>query len=159
MITTWGHDPGIVPVSNVLLALNDALSHSAVLVQVSLEPISMETDRLWPSDASLLFKRKTQSELSCRQSTGSFFGERFQKNSYFRPSLLSISKITFRVERSNGRKYVCLRALYPITKVTFSLARFFLAPFTLKRLPRKLSWLSPLSVISLSSWHTVKTRD
>ena len=46
MITTWGHDPGIVPVSNVLLALNDALSHSAVLVQVSLEPISMETDRL-----------------------------------------------------------------------------------------------------------------
>ncbi|KAJ7374964.1 hypothetical protein OS493_001689 [Desmophyllum pertusum] len=34
MITTWGHDPGIVPVSNVLLALNDALSHSAVLVQV-----------------------------------------------------------------------------------------------------------------------------
>ena len=36
MITTWGHDPGIVSVSNVLLALNDALSHSAVLVQVSL---------------------------------------------------------------------------------------------------------------------------
>ena len=35
MITTWGHDPGIVSVSNVLLALNDALSHSAVLVQVS----------------------------------------------------------------------------------------------------------------------------
>lgn len=33
MITTWGHDPGIVPVSNVLLTLNDALSHSAVLVQ------------------------------------------------------------------------------------------------------------------------------
>ncbi|KAK3746262.1 hypothetical protein QZH41_016510 [Actinostola sp. cb2023] len=33
LITTWGHDPGIVPVSNVLLALNDALSHSAVLVQ------------------------------------------------------------------------------------------------------------------------------
>lgn len=33
MITTWGHDPGIVSVSNVLLALNDALSHSAVLVQ------------------------------------------------------------------------------------------------------------------------------
>ena len=35
MITTWGHDPGIVSVSNVLIALNDALSHSAVLVQVS----------------------------------------------------------------------------------------------------------------------------
>ena len=34
MITTWGHDPGIVPLSNVLLALNDALAHSAVLVQV-----------------------------------------------------------------------------------------------------------------------------
>ena len=35
MITTWGHDPGIVSVSNVLITLNDALSHSAVLVQVS----------------------------------------------------------------------------------------------------------------------------
>lgn len=58
MITTWGHDPGIVPVSNVLLALNDALSHSAVLVQVSLEPISMETDRLLPNAVLLLFKRK-----------------------------------------------------------------------------------------------------
>ncbi|XP_074636235.1 protein FAM91A1-like [Acropora palmata] len=33
MITTWGHDPGIVSVSNVLITLNDALSHSAVLVQ------------------------------------------------------------------------------------------------------------------------------
>ena len=41
MITTWGHDPGIVPVSNVLLALNDALSHSAVLVQVSSHCIGM----------------------------------------------------------------------------------------------------------------------
>ena len=58
MITTWGHDPGIVPVSNVLLALNDALSHSAVLVQVSLEPISRETDRLLPSAVLLLFKPK-----------------------------------------------------------------------------------------------------
>ncbi|KAK2553702.1 Protein FAM91A1 [Acropora cervicornis] len=35
MITTWGHDPGIVSVSNVLITLNDALSHSAVLVQQS----------------------------------------------------------------------------------------------------------------------------
>lgn len=58
MITTWGHDPGIVPVSNVLLALNDALSHSAVLVQVSLEPISMETEGLLPSAVLLLFKPK-----------------------------------------------------------------------------------------------------
>ncbi|XP_068680843.1 protein FAM91A1-like [Montipora foliosa] len=33
MITTWGHDPAIVAVSNVLIALNDSLSHSAVLVQ------------------------------------------------------------------------------------------------------------------------------
>ena len=58
MITTWGHDPGIVPVSNVLLALNDALSHSAVLVQVSLEPIFMETEGLLPSAVLLLFKPK-----------------------------------------------------------------------------------------------------
>ena len=34
LITTWGHDPSVVPVSNVLVALNDALSHSAVLIQV-----------------------------------------------------------------------------------------------------------------------------
>jgi len=33
LITTWGHDPAIVPVTNVIFALNDALSHSPVLVQ------------------------------------------------------------------------------------------------------------------------------
>ncbi|XP_065061970.1 protein FAM91A1-like [Rhopilema esculentum] len=32
-ITTWGHDPAVVPTSNVLMSLNDALSHSPVLVQ------------------------------------------------------------------------------------------------------------------------------
>ncbi|XP_057314179.1 protein FAM91A1-like isoform X2 [Hydractinia symbiolongicarpus] len=32
-ITTWGHDPAIVPSSNVLFALNEALTHSPVLVQ------------------------------------------------------------------------------------------------------------------------------
>ncbi len=34
LVTTWGHDPGVIPTSNILLTLNDALSHSAVLVQV-----------------------------------------------------------------------------------------------------------------------------
>ncbi|CAB4000534.1 Hypothetical predicted protein, partial [Paramuricea clavata] len=33
LIATWGHDPTPVPVSNVLVALNDALTHSAVLIQ------------------------------------------------------------------------------------------------------------------------------
>ncbi|KAK0042085.1 protein FAM91A1 [Biomphalaria pfeifferi] len=33
LITTWGHDPGVIAASNILLTLNDALSHSAVLVQ------------------------------------------------------------------------------------------------------------------------------
>ncbi|XP_064626178.1 protein FAM91A1-like isoform X2 [Lineus longissimus] len=33
LITTWGHDPGIIPTSNILLTLNDALSHSALLIQ------------------------------------------------------------------------------------------------------------------------------
>jgi len=32
-ITTWGHDPAVVSTSNVLISLNDALSHSPVLVQ------------------------------------------------------------------------------------------------------------------------------
>ncbi|XP_055490719.1 protein FAM91A1 isoform X1 [Leucoraja erinacea] len=33
LITSWGHDPGVVPTSNVLSMLNDALTHSAVLIQ------------------------------------------------------------------------------------------------------------------------------
>ncbi|KAM9775970.1 protein FAM91A1 isoform 2-T2 [Syngnathus typhle] len=33
LITSWGHDPGVVPTSNVLAMLNDALTHSAVLIQ------------------------------------------------------------------------------------------------------------------------------
>lgn len=33
LITTWGHDPGVIATSNILLTLNDALSHSAILVQ------------------------------------------------------------------------------------------------------------------------------
>lgn len=33
MITTWGHDPGTVPVASALPTLNDALCHSAVLIQ------------------------------------------------------------------------------------------------------------------------------
>ncbi|XP_064382636.1 protein FAM91A1-like isoform X2 [Halichondria panicea] len=34
VVTTWGHDPTVVLVSNLLLTVNDALTHSAVLVQV-----------------------------------------------------------------------------------------------------------------------------
>ncbi|XP_071450194.1 protein FAM91A1 [Hetaerina americana] len=33
MVTTWGHDPTVLPISSILFALNDALGHSAVLVQ------------------------------------------------------------------------------------------------------------------------------
>lgn len=33
LVTTWGHDPGTVPTSNALITLNDALTHSAILVQ------------------------------------------------------------------------------------------------------------------------------
>uniref|UniRef100_A0A2I2ZPM0 Family with sequence similarity 91 member A1 n=1 Tax=Gorilla gorilla gorilla TaxID=9595 RepID=A0A2I2ZPM0_GORGO len=33
LITSWGHDPGVVPTSYVLTMLNDALTHSAVLIQ------------------------------------------------------------------------------------------------------------------------------
>lgn len=35
LVTTWGHDPGVIATSNILLTLNDALTHSAVLVQVN----------------------------------------------------------------------------------------------------------------------------
>jgi len=34
LVTTWGHDPTIVYVSNLLLTVNDALTHSAVFIQV-----------------------------------------------------------------------------------------------------------------------------
>ncbi len=34
LVTTWGHDPTSVFVSNLLLTVNDALTHSAVLIQV-----------------------------------------------------------------------------------------------------------------------------
>ncbi|XP_060077726.1 protein FAM91A1-like [Ylistrum balloti] len=33
LVTTWGHDPAVIATSNILLTLNDALSHSAVFVQ------------------------------------------------------------------------------------------------------------------------------
>ncbi|XP_012942725.1 protein FAM91A1 [Aplysia californica] len=33
LVTTWGHDPGVIASSNILLTLNDALTHSAVFVQ------------------------------------------------------------------------------------------------------------------------------
>ena len=34
-MTSWGHDSTEVATSNVLIALNDALTHSAVLLQVN----------------------------------------------------------------------------------------------------------------------------
>ena len=34
LVTSWGHDPTSVYVSNLLLTVNDALTHSAVLIQV-----------------------------------------------------------------------------------------------------------------------------
>lgn len=33
LVTTWGHDPGVISTSNILITLNDALTHSAVMVQ------------------------------------------------------------------------------------------------------------------------------
>lgn len=34
-MTSWGHDGAVVSVTNLLITLNDALTHSAVLVQVN----------------------------------------------------------------------------------------------------------------------------
>ena len=34
LLTLWRHDGAIVSVTNLLITLNDALTHSAVLVQV-----------------------------------------------------------------------------------------------------------------------------
>ena len=35
LITSWGHDPGLLPTSNALFTVNDALTHSPVLLQVA----------------------------------------------------------------------------------------------------------------------------
>ena len=37
LVTTWGHDPTSVFVSNLLLTVNDALTHSSVLIQVTVQ--------------------------------------------------------------------------------------------------------------------------
>ncbi|KAG8133931.1 hypothetical protein E2320_011684, partial [Naja naja] len=42
LITSWGHDPGVVPTSNVLTMLNDALTHSAVLIQMLREKMDLQ---------------------------------------------------------------------------------------------------------------------
>ena len=34
LLTSWGHDTAVVSTSNLLLTVNEALTHSAVLVQV-----------------------------------------------------------------------------------------------------------------------------
>jgi len=34
LMTSWGHDGAVVSATNLLITLNDALTHSAVLVQV-----------------------------------------------------------------------------------------------------------------------------
>uniref|UniRef100_A0A0A9X8Q7 Protein FAM91A1 n=2 Tax=Lygus hesperus TaxID=30085 RepID=A0A0A9X8Q7_LYGHE len=34
LITSWGHDPAVIPVSNLLFTLNDALCYSPILAQV-----------------------------------------------------------------------------------------------------------------------------
>ena len=40
LVTTWGHDPTSVFVSNLLLTVNDALTHSSVLIQVTMQWLS-----------------------------------------------------------------------------------------------------------------------
>ena len=122
MITTWGHDPGIVPVSNVLLALNDALSHSAVLVQVSLEPISMETEGLLPSAVLLLFKPKYRVSWVVEKEQSSF------------PVIASLDqKRNFSAWEKQRPE---IRQRSPNTEITaFWLARFVVVLSTFKRLP------------------------
>ena len=34
LVTSWGHDPAMIPVANLLFALNDALTYSPILAQV-----------------------------------------------------------------------------------------------------------------------------
>lgn len=46
LVTTWGHDPTVVFISNILLTINDALTHSAVLVQVSVGVVGVMGSRL-----------------------------------------------------------------------------------------------------------------
>jgi hypothetical protein len=34
LVTSWGHDPTVIPITNLLFALNDALCYAPVLAQV-----------------------------------------------------------------------------------------------------------------------------
>lgn len=43
LVTTWGHDPTVLPISNLVFAVNEALCHSAVLVQGYGENSSVKT--------------------------------------------------------------------------------------------------------------------
>ena len=135
MITTWGHDPGIVPVSNVLLALNDALSHSAVLVQVSLEPISMETEGLLPSAVLLLFKPKYRRSWVVEKEQSSF------------PVIASLDQ-----ERNFSaweKQRPEIRQRSPTTEIT----AFWLARFVVVQTPTAYLPLWPLPHLDLLFWN------
>ncbi|KAK6641108.1 hypothetical protein RUM44_012810 [Polyplax serrata] len=58
LVTTWGHDPSVLPIANLVFAVNEALCHSAVLLQAYGEsspaktvlvpfPMSSQTDSQW----------------------------------------------------------------------------------------------------------------
>uniref|UniRef100_A0AAZ3RC00 FAM91A1 n=1 Tax=Oncorhynchus tshawytscha TaxID=74940 RepID=A0AAZ3RC00_ONCTS len=70
LITSWGHDPGVVPSSNVLTMLNDALTHSAVLIQVrdtysALRKYSFSSSNMCVHKALLLLREKVDLEHQC----------------------------------------------------------------------------------------------
>ena len=56
LITTWGHDPGLVSTSNALLTINDALAHSAVLIQVRLQGLYSVSQEKFSSRIHTLFE-------------------------------------------------------------------------------------------------------
>lgn len=87
LVTTWGHDPGVIATSNILLTLNDALTHSAVLVQA----------HGWQSEG----KTVTVAFPFQREDSGDFSSGAYQKHN-------AIQRVAEHIDMKNSCGYMTL---------------------------------------------------
>ncbi|GAB1599980.1 protein FAM91A1-like [Argonauta hians] len=78
LVTTWDHDPGVIASSNILMTLNDALSHSAVLIQA----------HGWETDGNTIFVPFPLNDKNGYSSSGKFS----VKNSHYHKAIQKLSK-------------------------------------------------------------------
>lgn len=113
LITSWGHDPGVVPTSNVLTMLNDALTHSAVLIQVQLPYFKQSVVDFNFKDFNLFDSAESQSDVS---------NQTFVKLTHKQPEI-RILVLAFVSQIENGGNNVGLEI-----RLTFELQPQFLLP-------------------------------